>query len=74
VTADLAVSALQAAVARRQPTDVVIVYADRGPQFRARSFQAALTAAGLQGSMGRVACAGDTAAMGSFWAILQKNV
>ncbi len=33
-----------------------------------------LTAAGLQGSMGRVACAGDNAAMRSWHALLQKNV
>ena len=33
-----------------------------------------LAAAGLQGSMGRVASAGDNAAMESFWALLQKNV
>ncbi len=33
-----------------------------------------LTAAGLKGSMGRVASAGDNAAMESFWALLQKNV
>jgi transposase InsO family protein len=74
MTADLAVSALRAAVARRQPDGVVIVHADRGSQFRARSFRAVLTAAGLQGSMGRVASAGDNAAMESFWALLHKNV
>jgi transposase InsO family protein len=74
MTAQLAVSALRAAVARRQPDGVVIVHADRGSQFRARSFRAVLTAAGLQGSMGRVASAGDNAAMESFWALLQKNV
>jgi transposase InsO family protein len=33
-----------------------------------------LTAAGLRGSMGRVAAAGDNAAMESFHARLQKNV
>ena len=33
-----------------------------------------LAAAGLQGSMGRVASAGDNAAMESFFALLQKNV
>ncbi|GAB2468782.1 hypothetical protein [Jatrophihabitans fulvus] len=33
-----------------------------------------LTEAGLQGSMGRVASAGDNAAMQSFWSLLQKNV
>ena len=43
-------------------------------QFRARSFQAVLKAAGLKGSMGRVASAGDNAAMESFWALLQRNV
>ena len=74
MTAQLAVTALRAAVARRQPAGVVIVHADRGSQFRARSFRAVLTAAGLQGSMGRVAAAGDNAAMESFWALLQKNV
>lgn len=74
MTADLAVAALQAAIARRQPDGVVIVHTDRGAQFRARSFQAVLKAAGLQGSMGRVASAGDNAAMESFWALLQRNV
>jgi putative transposase len=43
-------------------------------QFRARTFQAVLRAAGLQGSMGRVASAGDNAAMESWHALLQKNV
>ena len=74
MTAQLAVSALRTAVARRQPTGVVVVHSDRGSQFRARSFRAVLTAAGLQGSMGRVASAGDNAAMESFHALLQKNV
>ncbi len=74
MTADLSVAALRAAIARRQPDGVVIVHADRGSQFRARSFRAVLKAAGLQGSMGRVASAGDNAAMESFWALLQRNV
>jgi transposase InsO family protein len=74
MTADLAVTALRAAIARRQPDGVVVVHADRGSQFRARAFRAVLVAAGLQGSMGRVASAGDNAAMESFWALLQKNV
>jgi len=74
MTADLAVGALRTAIARRRPDGVVIVHADRGAQFRARSFQAVLKTAGLQGSMGRVASAGDNAAMESFWALLQRNV
>jgi putative transposase len=74
MTADLAVAAVRASIARRQPEGVVIVHADRGSQSRARSFQAVLRAAGLTGSMGRVASAGDNAAMESFWALLQRNV
>ena len=74
MTAQLAVAALRTAVARRQPTGVVVVHSDRGSQFRARSFRAVLSAAGLQGSMGRVASAGDNAAMESWHALLQKNV
>ena len=61
-------------VARRELAGVVVVHSDRGSQFRARSFRAVLTAAGLQGSMGRVASAGDNAAMESWNALLQKNV
>ncbi len=74
MTAQLAVTALRTAVVRRQPKKVVIVHSDRGSQFRARSFRAVLKAAGLQGSMGRVASAGDNAAMESFNSLLQKNV
>jgi len=43
-------------------------------QFRSRAFRAVLSAAGLTGSMGRVASAGDNAAMESFFALLQRNV
>ena len=74
MTADLSVAALRAAIARRRPDGVVIVHADRGAQFRARSFQAVLKAAGLQGSMGRVASAGDNAAMEMLRALPQRNV
>jgi putative transposase len=74
MTAQLTVTALRTAVATRGPTGVVVVHSDRGSQFRARSFRAVLTAAGLQGSMGRVASAGDNAAMESWNALLQKNV
>jgi len=74
MTAKLATSALRAAIARRQPAHVVVVHSDRGSQFRSRLFRAALKAAGLKGSMGRVAAAGDNAAMESFYSLLQKNV
>jgi transposase InsO family protein len=74
MTADLAVVALRTAVARRQPVGTVIVHSDRGSQFRSRAFRKVLTAHRLSGSMGRVAAAGDNAAMESFFALLQKNV
>jgi putative transposase len=74
MTARFATDALAAAIARRQPAGVVIVHSDRGSQYRSRIFRAALKAAKLQGSMGRVASAGDNAAMESFNSLLQKNV
>ena len=74
MTAQLAVSALRIAIARRGPVEQVIVHSDRGSQFRSRAFRAVLADAGLLGSMGRVASAGDNAAMESFFSLLQKNV
>lgn len=74
MTADLAVSALRSAVARRQPNGTVVVHSDRGGQFRSRKFVAVLKANHLNGSMGRVSSAGDNAAMESFYSLLQKNV
>jgi transposase InsO family protein len=74
MTAQLATGALRTAIARRQPTGTVVVHSDRGGQFRSRAFRAVLSSAGLTGSMGRVASAGDNAAMESFFALLQRNV
>ena len=74
MTRHLAIRALRAAIARRRPHGTVIVHSDRGSQFRSRDFRAVLKAAQLFGSMGRVAAAGDNAAMESFWALLQTNV
>ncbi len=74
MTAQLAASALRAAIARRRPAGTVVVHSDRGSQFRSRAFRATLKAAKLTGSMGRVAAAGDNAAMESFFSLLQKNV
>lgn len=68
----LAVSAFRAAKARRQPDGVVIENSDRGSQFRSRALRAVVVA-GLDGSMGWVAFAGDNAAKESFFALLQKG-
>ncbi len=73
MTAALAVSALQNAVALRAPA-ATIVHSDRGSQFRSREYLHALSVNGLQGSMGRVGACGDNAAMESFFALLQRNV
>ena len=45
MTAKLAVSALRAAIARRQPNGTVVVHSDRGSQFRSRAFRAVLKSA-----------------------------
>jgi transposase InsO family protein len=74
MTAQLAVAALRTAVARRRPAATVVVHSDRGGQFRSRAYRAVLAANRLQSSMGRVASAGDNAAMESFFALLQTNV
>ena len=73
MTSDLAVSALRNAISLRSPTNTV-VHSDRGSQFRSTAFVRMLKNNGLRGSMGRVASAGDNAAMESFHALLQTNV
>jgi len=72
--AQLAVNALEMAVAHRGHPRGVRVHSDRGSQFRSRKFTQALEAHGLVGSMGRVGAGGDNAAMESFFSLLQKNV
>lgn len=74
MTARLAVTALDSAVARRGDVAGCILHSDRGSQFRSRKLQQALTRHGMVGSMGQVGSAGDNAAMESFLALLQKNV
>jgi transposase InsO family protein len=71
--ASLAVRALRNAIRMRSPQGTV-VHSDRGSQFRSKAFVRVLKNNGLVGSMGRVASAGDNAAMESFFSLLQKNV
>jgi len=72
--APLVIAALRMALGQRRPRATLVVHSDRGSQYRSRIFRAALKAANLKGSMGRVAAAGDNAAMESFNSLLQKNV
>lgn len=75
MTAELAVNALDGAVARRAG-DVAgcILHSDRGSQFRSRKLQQTIWRHHMLGSMGQVGSAGDNAAMESFFSLLQKNV
>lgn len=74
----IAVAAINNAVAMRQAAGEsvagCVVHSDRGSQFVSRKLRRTLTAHGLAGSMGRVAAAGDNAAMESFFSLLQRNV
>src|SRR3954465_6095786 len=69
----LAASAIRNAIALRSPAGT-ICHSDRGSQFRSKRVMRLLKNNGLVGSMGRVASAGDNAAMESFFSLLQKNV
>ena len=69
----LAVAALRNAIALRDPIGTVVRY-DRGSQFRSKALVSKFKSNQLTGSMGRVAAAGDNAAMESFFSLLQKNV
>lgn len=71
--ASLAVRALRNAIRLRDPQGTM-VHSDRGSQFRSKAFVRVLRNNGLTGSMGRVASAGDNAAMESFNSLLQNNV
>ncbi len=69
----LAASAIRNAIGLRSPAGT-ICHSDRGSQFRSKKVIRILKNNGLRGSMGRVASAGDNAAMESFFSLLQKNV
>jgi len=65
----LAATAIRDAIMARSPAGT-ICHSDRGSQFRSKKVIRLLKNNGLRGSMGRVASAGDNAAMESFFALL----
>lgn len=71
---ELVVDALQMATWRRQPEPGTIVHADRGSQYTSWVFGHRLRAAGLLGSMGRVASSVDNTMMESFWSTMQREL
>jgi len=71
---NLAIRALDMAMAHRGYPKGVIIHSDRGSQYRSRKFRRRLKFYKAKGSMGRVGACGDNAAMESFFALLQKNV
>ncbi len=75
MTSQLAVDAVESAVARRGGTvNGCTLHTDRGGQFRSRKLQQTLWRHHMLGSMGQVGSAGDNAAMESFFSLLQRNV
>jgi len=70
VRSELVVDALEMARWQRSP-DGTIVHADRGVQYTSWVFGHRLSAAGLLGSMGRVASSVDNALIESFWSTMQ---
>lgn len=75
MTSQLAVDALESAVARRGGNVAGCkLHSDRGGQFRSRKLQQSLWRHHMLGSMGQVGSAGDNAAMESFFSLLQRNV
>jgi putative transposase len=75
MTSQLAVDALESAVARRGGAVAgCTLHRDRGGQFRSRKLVQSLSRHHMLGSMGQVGSAGDNAAMESFFSLLQRNV
>jgi transposase InsO family protein len=71
---ELVVDALEMARWRRRPEPGAIVHSDRGSQDTSWIFGHRLRAAGLLGSMGRVASAVDNTMMESFWSTMQREL
>jgi len=74
IRAELVVDALQMATWRRRPEPGTVVHSDRGSQYTSWVFGHRLRAAGLLGSMGRVASSVDNTMIESFWSTMQREL
>lgn len=72
--AELVVSAIEMAVANRNPTAETVHHSDHGSQYTSLVFGRALEHAGILGSMGTVGDALDNAVAESFFATLQTEL
>ena len=70
----LVLSALSMATLHRRPRPGLIFHSDRGVQYAASNFRAALQTAGLTASMSRRGNCYDNAAMESFWSTLKLEL
>ena len=71
--AELACSALQMAIAQRNPPPGLIVHSDRGVQYASESYRALLTRHGLRASMSRKGNCWDNAVMERFFLNLKME-
>lgn len=74
IRAELVIDALQMATWKRRPEPGTIVHADRGAQYTSWVFGHRLPAAGLLGSMGRVATSLANTMIESFWSTMQREL
>jgi transposase InsO family protein len=69
----LVLSALRQALAQRRPPAGVLHHSDRGSQYAAQEYTAALAAAGFVASMSRAGNCYDNATMESFWSSCKSD-
>jgi putative transposase len=72
--AGLAIAALEAAIAKRNPLPGLIVHSDRGSEFTAKGFARVCARVGARRSMGRVGSCYDNALAESFFATLEREL
>ena len=74
MTQDLVQTALQRAIAAKNPPSGLVHHSDRGSQYCAHDYQQQLTQAGMQVSMSRKGNCYDNAPMESFWGSLKNEL
>lgn len=74
LTSGLVRTALERALALRQPVGPLLHHSDRGCQYTSRDYQAVLAARGIQCSMSRRGDCWDNAVVESFFATLKREI